>query len=58
VAWSKFDPHAPPAPGDDDPLRPSTPAAGRRARALRYATWITSAMTVAGYGLMLYWIFG
>lgn len=56
MPFSKFDPHRPPDPGED-PMQPATPAAGRRARLLRWGTWITLAMTALGYGFIAYWLF-
>ncbi|HET6398451.1 MAG TPA: hypothetical protein VFH47_02730 [Candidatus Thermoplasmatota archaeon] len=56
MPFSKFDPHRPPGPEDLDPLRPATPAAGRRARMLRWANLVSLGMLVLGYGLIAYWL--
>ena len=55
MAFSKFDPDRPPEAGH--PFGASTEAAGRRAMALRWATWITWGMTALGFGLLTYWTF-
>lgn len=48
MAWSKFDPTAPIGERDD-------PQAKRRAALLKWGNWISLAMLVLGFGLIVYW---
>lgn len=48
MAWSKFDPHAPPA----EAGAASDASAGRRARLLKWANWVVYAFTLLGFGFL------
>lgn len=51
MAWSKFDPHAPPA----DALAAESEEARRRALVLKWGSWITLLMVATGFGFIVYW---
>lgn len=51
MPFSKYDPYRP---VEDDPLGASSPAAGRRARLLRWANWIVLGYTALGFGIIAY----
>lgn len=52
MPFSKFEPNRPVSLAPEG----STPAAGRRARILRWVNWIVMAYTALGFGLMVYWL--
>ncbi len=51
MAWSKFDPHLPPAADEAGGA-----SARRRARVLKWANWIVLLYTALGFGLIVYWL--
>jgi hypothetical protein len=52
VAFSKYEPNRPAVKDSEG----STPAALRRARILRWVTWVAWAYTAVGFGFIVYWI--
>ncbi len=54
VAFDQFDPYKE---DNEDPLAPTSDAAAQRVRVLRWGTAISTGMLIAGYLLLLYWIF-